>query len=64
MPEQDLQEQIAVPNAAFYNVQIGPEEYEVEAYNEEHAWVRALAEYRRTQAKKGLTVVVQKIADL
>lgn len=52
------------PVASFYAVQIGSEDYEVEAYSEEHAFQRALQEYGKKLKEQGLTLVAHKIADL
>ncbi len=41
------------PKAQFYNVTLGPEEYEVEAYSEEHAFRRALEAYRLKLQEQG-----------
>ena len=52
------------PGAQFYFVALGNEEYEVEAFSEEQAWQRALAEHSRKLVEQGLTVLATKLADL
>ncbi len=52
------------PQPQFYNVTLGPEEYEVEAYSEEHAFRRALEAYRLKLQEQGLSVIVHKLGEL
>lgn len=64
MPEQGLDEQIVPPIAKFYNISFDGEDYEVEAYSEEHAFQRVMAVYQAMQAELGNTVIVTKLGGL